>query len=87
MNNITTLRLYSTCDRDFEYNIYLDALWKSHFGALLPGMVFMILVGEGSHRFGRSRTASENSTCSDLPYLETKTKFLHIFSALLWVCN
>lgn len=58
MSNITTLRLLSTCDRDFEYNIYLDALWKSHFGALLPGMLFMLLVGEGSHRFGRSRTAT-----------------------------
>ncbi|XP_053696577.1 synaptic vesicle glycoprotein 2C-like [Sabethes cyaneus] len=57
MNNITTLRLLSTCDRDFEYNIYLDSLWKSHFGALLPGIIFMLMVGEGSHRFGRSRVA------------------------------
>ncbi|KAL1375580.1 hypothetical protein pipiens_017409 [Culex pipiens pipiens] len=58
MNNITTLRLVSTCDRDFEYNIYLDSLWKSHFGALLPGIIFMLMVGEGSHRFGRSRSAT-----------------------------
>ncbi|XP_055635000.1 synaptic vesicle glycoprotein 2A-like [Toxorhynchites rutilus septentrionalis] len=58
MNNVTTLRLLSTCDRDFEYNIYLDTVWKSHFGALLPAVVFMLMVGEGSHRFGRCRAAT-----------------------------
>lgn len=52
------IRLSGACDRDFEYNIYLDAVWRSNLGALIPAMVATILVGEAVQRLGRTRIAS-----------------------------
>ena len=57
VNNITVIRLSAQCDRDFEFNIYLDSLWRSHLGALVPSVIAMSLIGEAIHRFGRSRMA------------------------------
>lgn len=41
-----------------DYNIYLDALWISNYGALVPSIILMIVMGECAHRFGKSRTAT-----------------------------
>lgn len=58
INNTEIIRLSGTCDRDFEYNIYLDAVWRSNLGALIPAMLATILIGEAVQQLGRTRIAS-----------------------------
>lgn len=57
-NNTKIIRLLGSCDRDFEYNIYLEALWKSNLGALIPAMLAMVFLGEAIQRIGRRRVAA-----------------------------
>lgn len=56
-NNTKIIRLFGACDRDFEYNIFFDSLWRSHIGALVPSVLAMCLLGEAVQRMGRSRVA------------------------------
>lgn len=56
--NTTIIRLTAPCDRDFEFNIYLDALWRSNLGALVPSIIALSIIGEFVHRFGKSRMAA-----------------------------
>lgn len=58
-NNISVVRMSTDCDRDFEYNIYFDALWTSQFGLLVPAFIMIGLSGEAIYRCGKTRIASK----------------------------
>ncbi|XP_063699909.1 synaptic vesicle glycoprotein 2C-like isoform X3 [Culicoides brevitarsis] len=57
-HNNTITRMSMECDRDFEYNIYFDALWTSQFGLLVPAFIMIGLSGEAIYRCGKTRIAS-----------------------------
>ncbi|XP_055387047.1 synaptic vesicle glycoprotein 2A-like [Condylostylus longicornis] len=57
-NNTDIIRLDSSCDQDFDYNIFLEAIWRSNLGGLVPGVIAVACIGEFVHRFGRSRIAT-----------------------------
>jgi VNT family MFS transporter (synaptic vesicle glycoprotein 2) len=59
ISNLTVLRLKSSCDREFDYNFNIFAIWRANFASLLPSTVLILLMGEIVQRFGKSRTASE----------------------------
>ena len=58
-NNTEIVRVTTGCDQDFDYNIFLDAIWRSNLGGLIPAVIAMACIGEFIHRFGRSRIASK----------------------------
>lgn len=57
-NNTKIIRLLSSCDRDFEYKIFFESLWRSHLGHLIPSMLALVIVSEAVYRIGRARIAS-----------------------------
>uniref|UniRef100_A0A336N197 CSON009553 protein n=1 Tax=Culicoides sonorensis TaxID=179676 RepID=A0A336N197_CULSO len=57
-SNISVIRMSTDCDRDFEYNIYFDALWTSQFGCLVPAFIMIGLSGEAIYRCGKTRIAT-----------------------------
>lgn len=40
------MRLHSSCDEDFEFNIFFDNLWRANVGSVVPSLVSVLVVGE-----------------------------------------
>lgn len=58
INNSKIVRLNSTCDMDFDYNIFTWSVWRSNLGGLIPCILAILSVGEAIQRIGRAPVAS-----------------------------
>lgn len=52
------VRRNTTCDMDFDYNIYSASVWKANLGGLIPCILAILSVGEAIQRLGRAPVAS-----------------------------
>lgn len=85
MRNTTTVRLRVSCDRDFDFNIYLEKTWQSHLGGLLPSVIAMLLVGELVHRIEKNRVATLCFTLSGV--LLATFGFLYRGEEIVWTAG
>lgn len=51
------MRLLGSCDEDFEFNIFVDNLWRANVGSVVPSVLAVALVGELLLRADKTRVA------------------------------
>lgn len=77
------VNLLGSCDRDFEFNIFVDSVWRSQLGSLLPSLVILIMVGEAMCRFEKNRVAANCFFVAMV--LGVVLGFVHLDEHVIWI--